>query len=77
MRDTWDRVDEEGSTVFAILVDGAVAGCIEYAEETDPDYRHAGVDLFVSARASRGAASGPTPCAPSSPTSSTTSATIA
>jgi len=50
MRDTWDRVDEEGSIVFTILADGAVVGCIEYAEETDPDYRHAGVDLFVSAR---------------------------
>jgi len=48
MRDTWDRVDEEGSTVFAIIVDGAVVGCIEYAEETDPDYRHAGIDLFVA-----------------------------
>ena len=51
MRDTWERVDEEGSTVFAMLVDGAVVGCIEYAEETDPDYRHAGVDLFVARRA--------------------------
>ena len=50
MRDTWERVDEEGSTVFAILADGEIAGCIEYAEETDPDYRHAGVDLFVGAR---------------------------
>jgi len=50
MRDTWERVDEEGSTVFAILADGQVAGCIEYAEEADPDYRHAGVDLFVGAR---------------------------
>jgi aminoglycoside 6'-N-acetyltransferase len=48
MRDTWERVDEEGSTVFTILVDGAVVGCIEYAEETDPDYRHAGIDLFVA-----------------------------
>ncbi len=50
MRDTWERVGEEGSTVFAIIVDGAVAGCIEYAEETDPDYRHAGIDLFVATR---------------------------
>ena len=48
MRDTWDRVDEESSVVFSILADGAVVGCIEYAEETDPDYRHAGVDLFIS-----------------------------
>jgi aminoglycoside 6'-N-acetyltransferase len=51
MRATWERVDDEGSTVFAILADGAVVGCIEYAEEIDPDYRHAGVDLFVAARA--------------------------
>jgi aminoglycoside 6'-N-acetyltransferase len=50
MRDTWDRVDEEGSTVFTILAEGTIAGSIQYAEETDPDYRHAGVDLFVSAR---------------------------
>jgi aminoglycoside 6'-N-acetyltransferase len=50
MRDSWDRVDEEGSTVFAILLEGAVVGCIEYAEELDPDYRHAGIDLFVSGR---------------------------
>jgi aminoglycoside 6'-N-acetyltransferase len=51
MRDTWDRVDEEGSVVFSILADGAVVGCIEYAEESDPDYRHVGVDLFVSTNA--------------------------
>lgn len=50
MRDTWDRVDEEGCTVFTILAEGTVAGSIQYAEETDPDYRHAGVDLFVSER---------------------------
>lgn len=49
-RDSWDRVDEEGSVVFTILVDGEIAGSIQYAEETDPDYRHAGVDLFVSGR---------------------------
>ena len=48
MRHTWDRVDEAGSAVFAILADGDVVGCIQYAEETDPDYRHAGIDLFVS-----------------------------
>jgi aminoglycoside 6'-N-acetyltransferase len=50
MRDTWDRVDEEGSVVFTILVEGEIAGSIQYAEETDPDYRHAGVDLFVAQR---------------------------
>ena len=27
-----------------------MAGCIQYTEETDPDYRHAGIDLFVAER---------------------------
>jgi aminoglycoside 6'-N-acetyltransferase len=32
---------------FTILVDGAVAGMIQYWEELDPKYRHAAIDLFV------------------------------
>jgi aminoglycoside 6'-N-acetyltransferase len=54
----WGRPDEgdlrrqaEGKseeTSFAITVDGEVAGLIQYAEETDPMYRHAGIDLFLS-----------------------------
>lgn len=39
--------DEPESTRFTILVDGAIAGMIQYWEETEPRYRHAGVDLFV------------------------------
>jgi len=31
------------------VMDGAVVGCIQYSEETDPDYRSAAVDIFVSA----------------------------
>jgi len=30
---------------------GAVAGCIQYAEETDPDYFSAAVDIFVGTAA--------------------------
>ena len=33
--------------LFAIEVDGAVAGAIQYAEESDPQYRSAGIDLFL------------------------------
>src|SRR5919206_3530695 len=33
---------------FAIEVDGALAGWLGYAEETDPDYRHAGLDIFLA-----------------------------
>jgi aminoglycoside 6'-N-acetyltransferase len=54
----WGRPDEEDlrtqaegkseETSFAITVDGAVAGLIQYAEENEPMYRHAGIDLFLS-----------------------------
>ena len=39
--------DEPESTRFTIVVDGRVAGMIQYWEETEPKYRHAGIDLFV------------------------------
>jgi aminoglycoside 6'-N-acetyltransferase len=54
----WGQPDEEDlrtqaagaseETSFAIIVDGAVAGLIQYTEETDPMYRHAGIDIFLS-----------------------------
>jgi aminoglycoside 6'-N-acetyltransferase len=36
-------------TALAIEVDGEVAGLIQYHEETNPEYRSAGIDLFLSA----------------------------
>jgi len=39
--------DEPESTRFVIEVDGAVAGLIQFWEETEPRYRHAGIDLFL------------------------------
>jgi aminoglycoside 6'-N-acetyltransferase len=50
--------DDPDSTRFAIVVDGAVAGMIQYGEETDPKYRHASVDLFLDP-AVRGRGVGP------------------
>jgi aminoglycoside 6'-N-acetyltransferase len=35
-------------TAFAIVVDGETVGLIQYHEEDDPMYRHAGIDLFLS-----------------------------
>lgn len=35
---------------FVILVDGEIAGMIEFYEELEPDFRHAGMDLFLGAR---------------------------
>ena len=39
---------ESEETSFAITVDGEVAGLIQYTEETEPMYRHAGIDLFLA-----------------------------
>jgi aminoglycoside 6'-N-acetyltransferase len=42
-------VAEEGSTHrFVIETCGYVVGLIQYEEETDPDYRHAAIDIFVA-----------------------------
>ena len=49
-RSEWERVDELGATTFAIVLDGRVVGCVQYTEQTDPDYFSAAVDIFVSAR---------------------------
>jgi aminoglycoside 6'-N-acetyltransferase len=54
----WDQPDEEelrrqaeGKTdepAFAIELDGRVVGLIQYYEESEPMYRHAAIDLFLS-----------------------------
>ena len=44
--DDWMNADED-TTIWTIEVDGEVAGSIQAAEEDDPDYRHAGIDLFL------------------------------
>jgi aminoglycoside 6'-N-acetyltransferase len=36
--------------VFAIEVDGELAGSIQATEENDPDYHTAGIDIFMAAR---------------------------
>jgi aminoglycoside 6'-N-acetyltransferase len=38
-------------TALVVELDGEVAGLIQYHEETDPDYRHAGVDMFLAGTA--------------------------
>jgi aminoglycoside 6'-N-acetyltransferase len=39
--------DEPDVIRLTIEVDGAVAGMVQFSEEPDPQYRHAGIDLFV------------------------------
>jgi aminoglycoside 6'-N-acetyltransferase len=43
------RGEGEGAAVFAIVVDGAVAGMIQHYEELDEEFRHASIDLFLGA----------------------------
>lgn len=41
--------EDDGEIRLTIRVDQTVVGLIQYVEETTPDYRHAGIDLFVGA----------------------------
>ena len=38
-------------TALVVELDDEVAGLIQYHEDTDPDYRHAGVDMFLAGTA--------------------------
>jgi aminoglycoside 6'-N-acetyltransferase len=37
----------DGEPLLVIQVEGVIAGGVYYHEETEPDYRHAGVDIFL------------------------------
>jgi aminoglycoside 6'-N-acetyltransferase len=63
----WGTKDLEGSVDdfydgdavgFAIELDGDLVGMIQYAEEAEPDYRHAGIDIVLG-REGRGRGFGP------------------
>ena len=41
--------DVSEQVTFVVEVDGVVVGSIQYAEEDDPVYRHAGIDIFLDA----------------------------
>jgi aminoglycoside 6'-N-acetyltransferase len=43
------RGEDDGVVVFAICVEGEVAGMIQHYEEPDEEFRHAGIDLFLGA----------------------------
>jgi aminoglycoside 6'-N-acetyltransferase len=45
--DDFPLADEPGLTRWTVEVDGAVAGMVQFSEETDPKYRHASIDLFL------------------------------
>jgi aminoglycoside 6'-N-acetyltransferase len=43
-----ELLEDPETTAFAIDVDGAFAGVVQYSEELDPDYRRAGIDIFLA-----------------------------
>jgi aminoglycoside 6'-N-acetyltransferase len=43
-----DLLGDDETSAFAIEVGGSFAGVVMCSEERDPDYRHAGIDIFVS-----------------------------
>lgn len=45
-----DLLNATDMVVYTIEADGEVVGSIQYHEEPAPDYRHAGLDLFISAK---------------------------
>ncbi|MFJ1793035.1 aminoglycoside 6'-N-acetyltransferase [Kitasatospora griseola] len=45
----WSPPDDFGR-MLAVVLKGEVIGAIQYQEETDPEFRHAGLDVFLSAR---------------------------
>ena len=53
-----DDLFDDDAVGFAIEADGEVVGWIQYAEENEPDYRHASIDLALGAGA-RGRGLGP------------------
>ena len=45
--DGFPLIDDPDATRLTIEVDGRVAGMVQFSEESEPKYRHAGIDIFV------------------------------
>ncbi len=45
-----DLLGDSGTVLLVVTVAGEVAGGIQYSEENDPRYRHAGIDVFLGGR---------------------------
>ncbi|MFD3421250.1 aminoglycoside 6'-N-acetyltransferase [Streptomyces decoyicus] len=45
----WWSVPDDYQDMLAVLFDGEIIGAIQFSEETDPEFRHAGIDIFLTA----------------------------
>ena len=42
-----DLIEADDAVAFAVQAGEQVVGLVQYGEETDPDYRYAGIDIFL------------------------------
>jgi aminoglycoside 6'-N-acetyltransferase len=42
-----DDLAEDGTETFVIEHEGRIAGAIQWSAEDEPDYRHAGIDIYL------------------------------
>jgi aminoglycoside 6'-N-acetyltransferase len=50
LEDDFPSGDDPRATRMTVVVEGAVAGLVQFTEEPEPEYRHAEVDLFIDPR---------------------------
>lgn len=46
----WWSPPDDFDDMLAVVLDGTVIGAIQYEEEDDPEFRHAALDVFLTAR---------------------------
>ncbi|ANZ21523.1 aminoglycoside 6'-N-acetyltransferase [Streptomyces noursei] len=46
----WWSPPEDFEGMLAIVFEGEVIGAVQFEEETDPEFRRAGIDIFLTAR---------------------------
>ncbi|WP_306332805.1 aminoglycoside 6'-N-acetyltransferase [Streptomyces sp. KL118A] len=46
----WWSPPDDYEGMLAVLFEGEVIGAVQFEEETDPEFRHAGMDIFLTAR---------------------------
>ena len=42
-----DEIEDPDTEVYAVLAEGRLVGAIQWYAEPDPDFRHAGMDLYL------------------------------
>ncbi|MFJ9173227.1 aminoglycoside 6'-N-acetyltransferase [Streptomyces sp. NPDC102360] len=46
----WWSPPDDYADMLAVVFEGEVIGAIQYDEENEPEFRHAGIDIFLTAR---------------------------